>query len=329
MLLLLVAGQVPVQPSISAFELNRRKKAGDSTIGLEELRHLLYQDIASLQKVLTAILMVLFVLLAVATLGWLWGAIAATLVALEYGALASMPFIRNSSTRLYGRNEPAILDFINRHRHIVRWLRFTTPVSQDTRIESKQELEHLITSSQNVLSEQEKQLIVGGLRFEEKLVSEIMTPKSVVDTIKKNEILGPLVLDDLHKTGHSRFPVIDEDIDHIVGVLYVKDVLTLDTNRRHTAKVESAMTKKVFYIRDDHNLSQALSAFLSTHHHLFVVINEFRETVGILTLEDTLEALLGRKIIDEFDAHDDMRAVAQRQASSSRSINRTPDSKDV
>lgn len=89
------------------------------------------------------------------------------------------------------------------------------------------------------------------------------------------------------------------------------------------------MDKRVHYIRQDHTLPQALAAFLSTHHHMFIVINEFRETVGILTLEDTLESLIGRRIIDEFDAHDDMRAVAERNARSEGAINRSTDSTDV
>ena len=142
-------------------------------------------------------------------------------------------------------------------------------------------------------------------------------------------MLGPLVLDDLHRTGHSRFPVIDEDIDHIVGVLYLRDVLTLDGTKKHTAKVETAMSKKVYYIRQDQTLPQALTAFLKTHHHLFIVINEYRETVGIITLEDTVEALLGKRIIDEFDAHDDMRAVAERNARSPHAPNRSAGATDV
>lgn len=71
------------------------------------------------------------------------------------------------------------------------------------------------------------------------------------------------------------------------------------------------MDKKVFYIHQDQSLQQALAAFLRTRHHLFVVINEYRETVGLLSLEDVIEALLGRKINDEFDVYDDLRKVAE------------------
>ncbi len=74
------------------------------------------------------------------------------------------------------------------------------------------------------------------------------------------------------------------------------------------------MEKKVYYINQAQTLQHALAAFLSTQHHLFVVVNGYRETAGILTLEDCIEALLGRKIIDEFDTHDDLRVVASRNA---------------
>jgi magnesium and cobalt transporter len=218
-----------------------------------------------------------------------------------------------------------LLQWLNKHRDVLGWFRSAVTTHKELRVDSKDELEHLVAGSRHILSDSEIKLIIASLSFDDKLVREVMTPKSVVETIKRGEILGPLTLDDLHKTGHSRFPVIDEDIDHVVGILHIKSVLTLDTSKKHTSKVESAMSKDVHYIRDDHNLSQALSGFLSTHNHLFIVINEFRETVGIITLEDTLEVLLGRRIVDEFDAHDDMRAVAARQAAS----HRAPGSTDV
>lgn len=137
-----------------------------------------------------------------------------------------------------------------------------------------------------------------------------MTPRAVVDTVNKKDLLGPLTLDTLYKTGHSRLPVMDGDIDHIVGVLHIQDLLKVSVDNTPTA--EQAMEQRVYYIREDHTLDRALAAFLRTHHHLFVVINAYRETVGVMTLEDVMEALLGHKIIDEFDAHDNLRAVAAR-----------------
>jgi len=327
-MLVFVASVSPHHARFSRFELNRRRTAGED-VAMDERRESLYGDVVSLQRVIQAVLLVAFVLLIVASLGWFVGGIVAVIVSLEYGMVSGLGFIRRFSAKYYDKYELAVLERIGRHQGVVRWLRSAVPVSERRGIDSREELEHLVSDSQGVISDDEKKLILASLKFDGRIVGEVMTPKSVVETVKRNEILGPLVLDDLHKTGHSRFPVIDEDIDHVVGILYVRDVLTLDTTKKHTAKVETAMSKRVYYIREDHSLEQALTAFLSTHHHLFIVINEFRETVGILTLEDTLEALLGRKIIDEFDAHDDMRVVAARNAVSKSAPNRPSGSKDV
>jgi CBS domain containing-hemolysin-like protein len=184
----------------------------------------------------------------------------------------------------------------------------TPETNINVRLSSREELHHLVETSGSLLSADEKALISHSLTFNDRAVKKIMTPRSVIDSISHKELLGPLVLDDLHKTGHSRFPVVDGDIDHVVGMLHIQDLLTLDTKRSTTAA--KAMEPRVFYVREDQTLKYALTAFLRTHHHLFVVVNEFRETVGLLSLEDVIEALIGRKIIDEFDAHDDLRAVA-------------------
>ena len=322
--LVFVTSITPRRPELSDYEL--RRVAPDT---LDGRRAAAYQDIVSVQRVLQALLLVAFVLTIFGALGWLLGGLTALIVSLQYGVVASMPAIRSRSDSLYVRYENKLLTLLEQYRPWLRWVRMSVPKHEMIPVQSRDELAHIVDTTTGVLSADEKKMILSGLRFDGKLVRDIMTPKSVVDTIKRSEVLGPLVLDDLHKTGHSRFPVIDTDIDHIVGILYVHDVLTLDTSRKHTAKVESAMSNQVHYIREDHTLKQALAAFLSTHHHLFIVINEYRETVGIITLEDTLEALLGRKIVDEFDAHDDMRQVAARNAASASALNRTKDSTDV
>jgi len=117
------------------------------------------------------------------------------------------------------------------------------------------------------------------------------------------------VLDDLHKKGYSRFPVIDGDIDHVVGMLRIQDLLTIDRKAK-SHRAETVMSKDVYYIHENQTLQHALVAFLKTQHHLFIVVNEFRETVGLLSLEDVIEALLGQKIIDEYDVYGDLRKAA-------------------
>ena len=183
-----------------------------------------------------------------------------------------------------------------------------THIPQEVRAASKAELAHIIQQSAGVLSKDELLRLLAGMTLDADAVQDVMTPVSVIDTIGVGDGLGPLVLDALHKTGHSRFPVIDGDVHHIVGILYLHDIINLKSAK---ATVRDAMDKRVHYIHENQSLEHALHGFLTTHRHLFVVVNDYRETVGVVTLEDVLERLLGKKIVDEFDTFDDLRAVAE------------------
>ena len=309
-LLLIFAAIRPARSQYSAFELNRRVGLGDREAKRILARENLLVDIVSLQRIIVALLLVIVVLLSVVTFGWLIGVCIAVFVALEYGAIARFGFIRSLAHKLYSRIEKDVLNLVQKAPYLFKFLRNVSVGDDvdDRHISSRSELQHLVDESVGILTNDEKKLVVHGLSFGDQIVSTIMTPRSVIDSIKSSEFLGPLTLDDLHKTGHSRLPVTKGDIDHIIGILNLKSLLTLDVKRSTTA--EKAMEPKVFYVRQDQTLQHALAAFLRTHHHLFVVVNEFRETVGLLALEDVIETLLGRKIIDEFDAHDNLREVA-------------------
>lgn len=310
-LLVAVAAVRPVRSSLSEFELIRRKEKGDKAAAGVLRREGLLDDVLSLQRACEALFMVLFTVTSVATFGWLLGIVVAVIVALEYGALARVGLWQRPTQKLHEQYEDHLLGFIEKVPWLFKIVRSVTSSGpRRAQLESREELQHLVAQSGHLLSSDEKKQIAHSLQFASQQVSEVMTPRSVIDSISKKELLGPLVLDDLHKTGHSRFPVIDEDIDHVMGMLYIQNLLSLDKKRSLTA--EKAMEPKIFYIREDHTLDQALTAFIRTRHHLFIVVNEYRETVGLLSLEDVIEALLGRKIVDEFDAHDDLRAVAER-----------------
>jgi CBS domain containing-hemolysin-like protein len=310
-LLLLTTGVLPRRSRVSSFERQRQQASGTGSVVLDIRRERLLPDVLSLQRVISALLLVIVVVLLVNVFGWLLGCVLALIVAIEYGAMARISLVQRQAQKLYNRYEASILNFVERAHGALRFVRTTLPdLDVDRRVDSREELVHIISETRGIISTDEKLLLLNSLQFANRQVSEIMTPKGMIDSIPKTELLGPLVLSDLHKTGHSRFPVIDGDIDHVIGMLYVQDLLSLDVKRSVTA--EKAMEPRVLYIREDQTLQHALAAFLRTHHLLFIVVNEYRETVGLISLEDTIEALIGRKINDEFDAHDDLRVVAKR-----------------
>lgn len=311
--LLIFSGAVHIKRTdLSRFELRRRSRAGDQVAKVILAREELLRDLLSLQRIVVAVLLVIMALLAIGASGWLVGPIVAFVIALEFGFIGQLALIQGTAQRWYEAREPQLIQFIQRHPRVFRWLRHVTLEDEASlRIRSREELFHVIETSEGILSAEEKALVQHGLTFADRRVRDHMTPVSSIATVAKDELLGPLVLDDLHKTGHSRFPVTNGSLDQLVGMLHVRDLLAIDAGRG-TSTVEAAMEPRVFYIHQDQTLDQALAAFLRSHHHLFVVVNDEQQTVGLLSLEDVTEVMMGRKIEDEFDAHEDPRVVAAR-----------------
>lgn len=312
MTLVVIASMTPRRSGVSHFELKRRRDEGNSSAANELKREMLLDDIMSIKKVVEALFLIFTVLAAVAAFGSVFGVVLSLVAALFYGRLARLEPVHALATRLLDHTEPGILVFIERYPIVSSLVRSVSLEDASQTVGSREELEHLVESSGAILTLDEKKMIANGLHFADKTVESVMTPRGVINTVRKADVLGPLMLDELHKTGHSRFPVVDGDIDHVVGVLHIKDLLTL--GKKDTETAEKAMDQRVFYINQDQTLDRALAAFIKTRHHLFIVVNGYRETAGILTLEDVMEALLGREIVDEFDVHDDLRVVAARSA---------------
>lgn len=156
----------------------------------------------------------------------------------------------------------------------------------------------------------ELRIVEHALAFGDKLIKEVMTPRKVVRFVKSKDSLSPALLDELHKTGFSRFPVRGGADDEIVGTLYLHELIEL----KDKAKVSDAMDSKVYFVNESEKLDHVLNAFFKTKHHMFVVVNEFSEVVGIITIEDIVEEILGKQIVDEFDQYEDMRAVALKKS---------------
>lgn len=309
---ILISSISPSRSGLSTFELSRRKNEGNKDAAYELRRETLVADIYSLRRIAVAIFLVLFTLFSVAAWGAPWGALVSIVLALSYGKLATLTPVHSIAMKLYDENEAKLVKFIEGHPKLMQLARSVVWVEQQKTVSSKAELEHMVKESQGILREHDKKRIINSLHFDERTVGEVMTPRGVINYVNKDDVIGPLMLNELHLTGHSRFPVIDTDLDHVVGLLYTKDLVTLSDKQSKTAG--EVMDGHVYYINADQTLNHALTAFLKAHHHMFIVVNEYRETAGVVTLEDVVEAFLGYKIIDEFDQHDDLRAVAERKA---------------
>ena len=138
-----------------------------------------------------------------------------------------------------------------------------------------------------------------------------MTPRRKARFVAASEPIGPMLMDELHATGQTRFAVTKEPVKksapQIIGSLYLGDLLK---NLDQPGKVSSISTSGVFYINQSCSLSQSLDAFLKTGSQLLVAVDKFQEVTGILTLEEVLAQLIGKLNIDDFNSYDNVRAVA-------------------
>lgn len=293
---------------VSNFELQRRVEHADEqathTAALNQQVPLL----ESLRFVITTLAGVLTVTVLVVGLGVVNG-ILLGVVGLVLAPIAQrLDFVCQFADKFADRVQPYALQVVEWIRPVLSWLRERKLTESETQVYSHDELLDIVAHSPGVLSNDQITRLQASLSFDDRRVTDIMTPVSVIDTVDASDGLGPLVLDQLHKTGHSRFPVVDGDVHHVVGILYMRELVDLKAAKK---TVKDAMDPKVYYVHQGQDLEHALHAFLRTHHHLFIVVNEYRETVGLLSLEDVVEALIGKRIVDEFDRFDDLRAVAE------------------
>ncbi len=197
-----------------------------------------------------------------------------------------------------------VIAFVQKHR----------PVHLHTGLYDREDLLQLIEQQKGQtdsrISPETLDLLQHTLQFGDKTVRDCMVPRRVVRMVSADDAIGPMLMKDLHDSGFSRFPVYKDKTENIVGTLYLRKLISL----KHTGHVRDIMDDKVFFVHEEHPLEQVLDAFLKTQHHLFIVVNNFEEVVGIITIEDILEQILGCKIVDEFDQYDDIRAVAAHQA---------------
>ena len=199
-------------------------------------------------------------------------------------------------------------------RRIERWVGRWIQPEPFMLIQSKEELleilKHNADEFKDEVTKHELKIAERALVFGEKLVSDHMTPLNAVKFVNSEEILTPVVIGELHDSGHARFPVYQGSSQNIVGTLYLRDVIRV----KEPKTAVKLMRDDVKFINEQQSLDYALRGFIRTKHHLFVVVNEFEDVVGVLSVEDVIKEIIGHPLRDEDDTFDDLREVAKKNA---------------
>lgn len=161
---------------------------------------------------------------------------------------------------------------------------------------------------EGILEKQEALILENLLLLREMRTGDILTPRSVILAFEKSQTVREVV--EAHAPiRFSRIPVFDQNHDTIIGVVLTGEVLEAFYTGKADEPVERLM-KPLHAIPDSKSIADLLNDFITRREHIFLVVDEYGGTAGLVTLEDAVETLLGVEIVDEFDTVADMRAYA-------------------
>lgn len=171
--------------------------------------------------------------------------------------------------------------------------------------QSQEELLDIIkeAAENKLLDEEALQIIQGALEVSGQQVREIMIPRPQMVTINADASTEEL-LDKVIESGHSRFPVIGENIDDVRGILLAKDLLPLILKGHEGFTIESVI-RPANIIPESKRLNVLLREFRENRYHMALVIDEYGGISGLITIEDILEEIVGEITDETDDEHDD------------------------
>ena len=152
----------------------------------------------------------------------------------------------------------------------------------------------------NIIGAESRAMLEGVIRMADMTAGDVMVPATRMDLVNIDEPYD-LMLHGVIDTGHSRFPVYQNERENIIGVLLAKDLLKLQ--RAPELNIRALLRPPVF-VPESKGLNDLLREFQGNRNHQAIVIDEFGRVAGLITIEDVLEQIVG-EIEDEFDAAED------------------------
>ena len=153
-----------------------------------------------------------------------------------------------------------------------------------------------VVEEQGEIKEEEREMIHNVFELDDTSASEIMTPRADMFVV---DVSAPLDLKAIAESGFTRIPVIDGDIDHVVGILNIKDIFMHQAISETPVDVQTIM-RPPYFVPENKKLDRLLHQFKSRKNHLAIIVDEHGGVSGLITLEDALEELVG-EIRDETD----------------------------
>ena len=218
-------------------------------------------------------------------------------------------------------------------RHLVSWIAYPIQIliwtqapliwlcQFVTRQISRGKVEHVVSSDELIalvhmgrragtINVEEGRAIQNILLLKEKTIQQIMTPRTVIYFLQARQTVGEVLQNGV--PSYSRVPIVDEDAEDVVGIVHRRDILSAVADGRENIALQD-LSRPAHFVMETLTLDRVFRMFLELRQHLFVVIDEYGELQGVVTLEDVLEELIGQEIVDETDEVVDLRKLARRR----------------
>jgi len=153
-----------------------------------------------------------------------------------------------------------------------------------------------VVEEEGGIEEEEKELIENIFEFDDTSASEIMTPRADMFVVNVNEAID---LQQIMHSGYTRIPVIEGDIDHVIGILNIKDLFMHHITSSESIDVRKIMSEP-YFVPENKKLDNLLQQFKKRKQHMAIIVDEHGGVSGLITLEDALEEIVG-EIVDETD----------------------------
>lgn len=189
---------------------------------------------------------------------------------------------------------------LNRSAELVLHAFGQKPMAVEEALHSPEELRLLVEQSQEggMLEQTDATLIEGVFEFSEKNAREVMTPRTEIDALALDASLDE-TMSLVEETRRSRYPVYDESIDNIVGLVLAKDLIPILRKPPATFDLRTLM-RSIHVVPGSREVEEVLADFKRLKEHLAIVLDEYGGTAGLVTMEDLLEEIVG-EILDEKD----------------------------
>ncbi|HAB61130.1 MAG TPA: HlyC/CorC family transporter, partial [Lachnospiraceae bacterium] len=152
---------------------------------------------------------------------------------------------------------------------------------------------------QGVLASNEADMISNIIEFDEKEVKDIMTHRKKIVAIDCNQTVEQTLRFMLEKS-YSRFPLFEDDINNIIGILHVKDVTRCYMSSKFKNKPLKLIARKPYFVPDTQNIDVLFNDMQLKKIHMAIAVDEYGQTAGLVAMEDILEEIVGN-ILDEYD----------------------------